>query len=367
MDGSAQLTEVRFSRKRQGYDPDEVDNFLERVGEKVYELQEKVRAATQRAEAAERRAAEAEARAEAAESQAGAAVPGAGQEGAATADTADLEETLKRTLVLAQRTADTAIAEARAEAERIVAEANATAERLARDTDAACKRKLDEAERQAQQRIEAASGPIKTEVLRLEERQQKLVEATTALDAHLEAQRARLRDALATLQAVVDDPARFSTVPAPTPVAPDEQAAALPPASEAHAPDGSPSDDASSTADAEAPADRPQDAPAAPAAEATARPSPAGPSGAPAGAPRLPSRTSARPADDGGPPTARIDLTTEPPVVEDGDLLDELRKAVGDGEPPSPSTDPADAVQAFFEAGDAELELERRSRFGRRG
>src|SRR5690348_599348 len=53
------LTDVRFSVARKGYDPDEVDNFLERVSAAVAQLQDKLRQATANAEAAEGRATEA--------------------------------------------------------------------------------------------------------------------------------------------------------------------------------------------------------------------------------------------------------------------------------------------------------------------
>ena len=53
------LTDVRFSVARKGYDPDEVDNFLERVSAAVAQLQEKLRQATANAEAADGRATEA--------------------------------------------------------------------------------------------------------------------------------------------------------------------------------------------------------------------------------------------------------------------------------------------------------------------
>ena len=42
------LTDVRFSVSRKGYDPDEVDNFLERVSGAVAQLQDKLRQSTAR-------------------------------------------------------------------------------------------------------------------------------------------------------------------------------------------------------------------------------------------------------------------------------------------------------------------------------
>jgi DivIVA domain-containing protein len=173
MDGSAQLTEVRFSRKRQGYDPDEVDNFLERIGERVYELQESVRASSKRLEdtqaqlaaageklaVAERKASEAERRlSSGGPSGSSAPSPSGSDQVVKSAAAEDLEETLKNTLVLAQRTADTAVKEATAEAERIRGSAKADAERLARQTDEACQAKMDKAEGEARQRIDSASG-----------------------------------------------------------------------------------------------------------------------------------------------------------------------------------------------------------------
>ena len=53
------LTDVRFSVSRKGYDPDEVDNFLERVSAAVAQLQDKLRQAAAQAESAEVRATEA--------------------------------------------------------------------------------------------------------------------------------------------------------------------------------------------------------------------------------------------------------------------------------------------------------------------
>ena len=47
------LTDVKFSERRRGYDPEEVDNFLERVSDPVAQLQDKLREATARAEEAD--------------------------------------------------------------------------------------------------------------------------------------------------------------------------------------------------------------------------------------------------------------------------------------------------------------------------
>jgi DivIVA domain-containing protein len=82
------LREVEFKERWRGYDPEEVDDLLERVAAGLEDFENRVRQATERAVRAEQRASEG----------------------------SDTDETLRRTLVLAQRTADAAIADAVARA-----------------------------------------------------------------------------------------------------------------------------------------------------------------------------------------------------------------------------------------------------------
>ena len=86
------LREVEFREQWRGYNPDEVDDFLERLAVALEQLQERLREATQKASTAEQRAAE----------------------------PTEMEEQLRRTLVLAQRTADATIAEAKDTAARLI-------------------------------------------------------------------------------------------------------------------------------------------------------------------------------------------------------------------------------------------------------
>jgi len=100
------INEVEFHQKMRGYDPDEVDDFLERVAVAFEQLQERIRSAEQRAAAVEKRAAEG---------------PRAGASPEPTGPSeAETTETIQRTLVLAQRTADAAIKDAQDEARRII-------------------------------------------------------------------------------------------------------------------------------------------------------------------------------------------------------------------------------------------------------
>src|SRR5271154_6480191 len=101
MDISAKiLREVEFRDRLRGYDTDEVDDFLERVAVGFDELSGELAAAVARAERAEHQAA---------------AMP--------TTD----DDAIKRTLVLASRTADLAVKEAQEEAAQILEDARAKA------------------------------------------------------------------------------------------------------------------------------------------------------------------------------------------------------------------------------------------------
>src|SRR5689334_638314 len=86
---------VQFREKLRGYHPDDVDAFVAAVATAVESLQ-------RRADDAEAKLADLQSR---------------------SADAADAEDSLRRTLVLAQRTADLAIQEAKDEAARVLTEA----------------------------------------------------------------------------------------------------------------------------------------------------------------------------------------------------------------------------------------------------
>src|SRR5215472_13155764 len=97
------IIEVEFHQKMRGYDPDEVDDFLERVAVAVGQLTERLGETEARASAADQHAQDLERQ-----------LRDAGEKSAASDDDA---ETIRRTLVLAQKTADAAVKEARDEAE----------------------------------------------------------------------------------------------------------------------------------------------------------------------------------------------------------------------------------------------------------
>ncbi len=167
------LTEVEFREEWRGYKREDVDDFLERVAAAVGELQERLRDATERAGQAERRLLE----------------------------QGDQDE-IRRTLVLAQRTALTAVEEARTEAERILAEAKEHARRQRAEAEA---------------RVAAAEQEVATrareDLAELAARRKTLQSDVDALTRFFEEHRARLRAELERQLADLDSPNAALAVP----------------------------------------------------------------------------------------------------------------------------------------------------------
>lgn len=186
------LTDVRFSVSRKGYDPDEVDNFLERVSAAVAQLQDKLRQATATAEAAEARAADAvrnESRLQARVAELESGV-GAASAPIAAAPVRSIDPTLEveqasSVLLMAQRTADATINEARTNAAQMLSESEIEASRIL----SAAKAQADEAIRD------------------LDKTRRELAADNAALEAFLSEQRAVISNGLSRIQTVLDDPA----------------------------------------------------------------------------------------------------------------------------------------------------------------
>jgi len=198
------LTDVRFSVSRKGYDPDEVDNFLERVSGAVAQLQEKLRQATAASEAAEARASEAarnEARLRARVQELEAGDRTASEVTNRDVDLAVEADHASGVLLMAQRTADAAVADARASAAVMLADA----------------------EREAASILAAARARADEELQELDRTRRELTADSAALESFLAEQRAQIASGLARIQAVLDDPSALR--PAAPPVAIDRPAA----------------------------------------------------------------------------------------------------------------------------------------------
>jgi cell division initiation protein len=170
MDGTPDaLREVQFRQALRGYHPDDVDTFVERASQVVSELQgelAEVRAALAAAEQHREEATEA-------------------------------EESLRRTLVLAQRTADLAIKEATEQGARLVDEALAERGAL-----------LARAEEEHRQMAVDAERDLREQLSLLAELRDRLQSDVDSLDGFVveerERLRALLRDQLGRLDAALE-------------------------------------------------------------------------------------------------------------------------------------------------------------------
>jgi|GEM_PF-665936 len=107
----------------------------------------------------------------------------------------DESETISRTLLLAQRTADMTIAEARAEAERIASEASGEASRTIDSTREMSAKMLDDARAEARLVGQRERDDVEAEVSSLNARRDFLESDVDHLEQHLADERTRLREA----------------------------------------------------------------------------------------------------------------------------------------------------------------------------
>jgi DivIVA domain-containing protein len=195
------INEVEFHQKMRGYDPDEVDDFLERVAVAVGQLTERLQETEARAAAADRHAQDLERQLRDA--------------GDRTASSDDDTETIRRTLVLAQKTADAAVKEARDEAERTLAEAKEKADSMVSDAQSSSRRLVNDAESEARRASEETRQRMVDEIASLEEARDGLKADHGILERHLEEQRLRLRSSIGDLQRLLDDPAKLRAASMP--------------------------------------------------------------------------------------------------------------------------------------------------------
>jgi cell division initiation protein len=189
------LRGMEFRRKGRGYDVDDVDEFRHTVEVWVGEMQARLREATGKLEEAETRAREAEDRAR---------------------TSTESDETIQRTLLLAQRTADAAVKEAEETAGRKVAEAEAEADRLVTEARTHRERAISEAEAEVREAIDAKRAELLDELSTLERSRDALSGDVALLEAHIEAQRNRLREVQAALTQVIDHPDALGDIVSPT-------------------------------------------------------------------------------------------------------------------------------------------------------
>lgn len=222
-----QVTGISFRTVRKGYDPDEVNTFLDRVAKALESAQQHATAMEARARAAVTRLQEVtskEAAAKEAPSNERADSPpppphaladALGQATTASGASASMEpptlrvaaddaETITRTLLLAQRSADAAVAEARAEAERLLEEAKRESEATLDSTREMSAKLMEDARSEARKASEAERTAAENEVQSLVARREFLVGDVDQLEQFLIDQRERLRAAARQIEALCE-------------------------------------------------------------------------------------------------------------------------------------------------------------------
>jgi DivIVA domain-containing protein len=177
-----QVRNASFKSSKRGFDPDEVQAFLRDVAESLEAAQNQSTAMEARARAAVARLQEVS----------------SARESAEPASAGDAE-TISRTLLLAQRTADTTVSEAKTEADRIVNAANEEAASTIDSTREMSARLLDEARSEARAASEGELKAAQSEVEALLARRDFLESDVDQLEHFLVDQRDRLRQAASAL------------------------------------------------------------------------------------------------------------------------------------------------------------------------
>ena len=201
----SQISGATFRTVRKGYDPAEVDALLNDAAAALEQAQQQATAMEARARAAVARLQEQQQASPAAEPSpapvATAPEPDAGRPVQMGADEA---ETISRTLLLAQRTADTTIADAESEAERIRTAARSEADETLDATREMSSQLIEEARAEARKASEAERVAAANEVESLKARREFLLGDVDQLEGFLIDQRERLRGAARQIEALCD-------------------------------------------------------------------------------------------------------------------------------------------------------------------
>lgn len=188
-----------FKSVKRGYDPEEVDAFKERVADFVEFVQTQSNAMEARARAAVAKLQELV--------QSGAAAPRverAPEPEPVAPVSAEGSDVLSRALLLAQRTADAAIAEARTEAEVIVSSSRDEARRVLESANLMAARMVEDARLDARRSAEDERVRAENEVQALLARRDFLLSDVDVLEDYIDDERSRLRETADRLLELID-------------------------------------------------------------------------------------------------------------------------------------------------------------------
>src|SRR4029078_1221181 len=180
-----------FKTVKKGYDPAEVDDFKEKVAAAIETAQNQATAMEARARAAVAKLQEVSQQTTVTR-----------EAGGRTND--EDTETISRTLLLAQRTADSTVAQANADAEAITVKARVDATTVIDNARSMADKVLDEARLEARRSADSERIKAENEVQALLARRDFLIADVDHLEHHIGAQRERLRDAAVSLQDLVE-------------------------------------------------------------------------------------------------------------------------------------------------------------------
>jgi len=329
-----ELRDLDIREKFRGYDPNEVDDLLERAAARIEGLESQVRDLTSRAQAGD----------------------------AEAGKTRETEEMLHRTLLLAQRAADEAVAEAQAKARQTLDDAESKSRTM-----------VSEAEANARRQAETERRRLETEVLEYGAKREALAADVEALEQFERDYRARLRQAVEHDLEMLSN--KGSVAPSPRPTIHDVElpgGGVVTAGAGAEAPPGPRVGPTPSPMPSPAPSPEPEPAPSTPPAfgavtsapAAPPRPSepePPEPEAADVPAPSAAEGDASEPASteppweaaSSAPPAPAVarpplfDAEPEPEHLDDDAFFASLREAVTDETPlgprePAPSTGPYD-------------------------
>src|ERR1700733_2170847 len=174
------LRTVEFRETLKGYHRDDVDEYLEKAAVEAEGLQEQLRQGGERLRQAAERISQLE---EMLENQLPPPPP----------EPPEADDTLQRTLLLAQKFVDQTKSDSEAEALRLIGEAEAKARAM-----------TDDARSKADTILAQSEQQLRQEIARLEDTRGKLTNEVEFMSRHLESERARLRQALTDILKWVD-------------------------------------------------------------------------------------------------------------------------------------------------------------------
>jgi DivIVA domain-containing protein len=192
MEGS--VSNVQFTERKRGFDPDEVANYLRQIDTKIAGLRAMATEAVDRAELAEDRARQAERRL------------GSPEEDATKA---------AGVLTMAQRTAESTIAEARAEAEAMRSDARRDAEQARLSAEAQSQQMVADVRRELETSRAEHLEALRREIAELTAVRDAVASDVESLEAHLGDQRRRVAEVAAVLDQLVEDPNALGAVERP--------------------------------------------------------------------------------------------------------------------------------------------------------